>query len=96
MERSEALRRIYANVAISQVDNGRGIYRFENRMQFVDLRDFPIEYRLTAGGKVLRSGVFRVSAAPGKAIDAVIPGVGGVNKDRKLVITVGNIACAEF
>lgn len=96
MERSEALRRIFANVAISQVDNGRGIYRFENRMQFADLQSFPIEYQLTAGDKVLKTGIFRLSAAPGKAVEAVIPGVGGVNKDRKLTITVGNIAQAEF
>lgn len=96
MAENEAVRRIFANVAISQVDAAKGIYRFENRLQFTDLNHFTARYRLTAGGRLLREGVVNLSAAPGEAKEVQIPAVGALGKDRKLVITVGNIARAEF
>ena len=93
---NEAVRTLFANVAITQVDGARGVYRFENRMQFADLKDFQVRYQLMVGGRLAREGILNVAAAPGKSVDVQIPAVGGAGKDRKLLITVGHIARAEF
>lgn len=93
---NEAVRRLFANVAITQVDAAKGIYRFENRLQFSDLERFTVSYRLMVGDKLVREGIVSVSAAPGEASEVLIPGGGGLGRDRKLLIEVGNIARAEF
>lgn len=95
--RNEAVRSLFANVAVTQVDAAKGVYRFENRLQFTDLNRFTVSYSLTVGSKTVRRGTVAVSAAPGEAAEVQIPGVGGtVGRDRKLTIEVGNIARVEF
>lgn len=96
MSQNEQLHTLFANVAITQTDASKGIYRFENRLQFTDLEQFTVSYRLTSGQKIVREGIISVATAPGKSTEVEIPGVGSVGKDRKLTITVGNIARAEF
>lgn len=83
-------------MAITQVDASKGIYEFENRLQFTDLEEFTVSYRLMNGSKVVREGIVSVSAAPGESVQVQLPGTGSVGKGRKLTVTVGNIARAEF
>lgn len=97
MSQEGRLRTLFANVVITQSDASKGIYKFENRLQFTDLEQFTVSYRLTKGdNKVVREGIVSVAAAPGESAEVQIPGVGSVGKDRKLIITVGNIAQVEF
>ena len=96
MSQNRELRTLFANVIITQVDASKGIYKFENRLQFTDLEQFTVSYRLISGAKVVREGIVSVAAAPGQSAQIEIPGVGSVGKDRKLTIAVGNIARAEF
>ena len=96
MSQNERLRALFANVAITQVDASKGIYEFENRLQFTDLEEFTVSYRLMNGSKVVREGIVSVSAAPGESVQVQLPGTGSVGKGRKLTVTVGNIARAEF
>lgn len=92
------VRTLFANVVITQVDASKGIYKFENRLQFTDLERFTVSYRLAsiADGKVIREGIVSVAAAPGETAQVEIPGIGALGKDRKLTITVGNICRQVF
>lgn len=97
MSKNDQLRELFANVIIEQVDAAKGIYKFENRLQFTDLDQYTVSYRLVnTSGKVLREGIVNVSAAPGESAEIEIPGVGLNGRDRRLTIEVGNIARAEF
>lgn len=96
MSQDEQLRALFANVTITQVDASKGIYKFENRLQYTDLEQFTVTYCLTSGDKVVREGIISVAAAPGESAEVQIPGGGAVGKGRKLTVTVGNIARAEF
>ena len=93
---AEQMRELFANVRIRQVDVAKGIYEFENRLQFTNLNCYPVTYRLMDGNKVVREGTVTVEAAPGEKTQVQIPGVGSLGKGRVLLIQVGNIARAQF
>ncbi len=95
-ERNQQMRELFANVRIRQVDVAKGIYEFENRLQFTNLNCYPVTYRLMDGNKVVREGTVTVEAAPGEKTQVQIPGVGSLGKGRVLLIQVGNIARVQF
>lgn len=94
-----ALQDEYASVVITPVDQAKGVYRFENRLQYTDLEQFTVEYELKqpGGKKAIKKGIINVSAAPGESMEVTVPGVGSVGqKGRTLTFTVGNIAQKQF
>ena len=84
----------FAPVVIRPVDGGKGVYEFENRLEYTNLDRFEVAYKIMNGNKVSREGVLNVSADPGEKAQVTIPGVGGLG-NKGLVITVGNLARYE-
>lgn len=95
----EIFKEYYQAVVITAVDPAKGVYRFENRLQYTDLEQFTVEYELKqpGGKKAIKKGIINVSAAPGESMEVTVPGVGSVGqKGRTLTFTVGNIAQKQF
>lgn len=97
----EQIAKEMAHVVITPVDPSKGVYRFENRLQFTDLDRVPISYQIVANGKVSKSGIVTVSARPGESVEVSIPGAGssllkGRGSNRQLIIRAGNLAEVKF
>ena len=82
---------LFANVIIEPVDEAKGVYQFENRLDYTNLDRLDVNYTIMNGDRVNREGVLNVSAAPGEKAEVTIPGAGGLGS-KHIVITVGNLA----
>ncbi|CDN31146.1 Beta-galactosidase [Mucinivorans hirudinis] len=68
----------------------RGVYEFENNLQFANLKDINIDYQIIQKGKVKESGRIAVDVAPGErgAAKLKIPILQKISK-AEIVIRVG-------
>lgn len=54
----------YQDVAVTAKDLKNGVFEVFNRFYFKNLKDYSIDYQITANGKMVRSGKFNYDIAP--------------------------------
>lgn len=85
----------FANVKIKAIDLKKGIFEFENRLDFTSLDRLEVTYDVIQNGKVKRHGLINVAAAPGETIQVQLPKY-SYNSKAKVVIKVSNLAQYTF
>ncbi|MEG1663797.1 MAG: glycoside hydrolase family 2 TIM barrel-domain containing protein [Mucinivorans sp.] len=79
----------FYDVLITPVDATKGLYRFENRMQFSNLSEQQVSYQLFNGSKLVKEGALNVDAAPGHSVEVIIPNAGA---KHGVEIKIGKVA----
>lgn len=83
----------FAGVLIRQIDAKAGIYEFENRLQFTNLDQIPVQYTIFNAKKTIFQGILNITAAPGETVRITLPKSQGKNR---LTLTVGDLAIANY
>lgn len=86
---------LFANVKVKAIDLKKGIFEFENRLEFTSLDRLEVTYDIIQNGKVKRHGLINVAAEPGQTVQVQLPKY-SYNSKSQVVIKVSNLAKYTF
>lgn len=93
-----AISRAFANVVVDVVDRKRGVIEVQNNLQYANLSQLDVRYRIVKAGKVLKEYRLDIAAAPGERVRVTLPGdflTLFMPKDE-LEIQFGDLYCKRF
>lgn len=86
---------LFRGVVVSAVDLKKGVFEFQNRLDFSNLSELEVTCSVVQNGKVKRHYLLNVTAAVGETVQVSVPKFSYSAKDQ-IVIDIKNIAKYEF